>query len=150
MIPMETYSELFSLSLRGKIAAIFSRQGVTPSESDWAALRGERDFSMRDLARISHEAGLDIQIDFIERHEYVFVESYDDVLPCPNPTGWINGVPDETQKMAYLACKKPGGEMIAIVASNAGGTWLNHLRREDQTAGVPVSEEIVAWAPYEG
>lgn len=57
--------ELFELRIRGTMAFAFAQSGTVPTEAWWKMLRGEDDFTMRDIANIGYETGYQCDISFI-------------------------------------------------------------------------------------
>ncbi len=58
----EQFTELFALQLRGAVATAFAYSNAPISETHWKMLRGETEFTMRDIGEIGHITGFDMHL----------------------------------------------------------------------------------------
>ena len=56
------FTELWMLSLRGTVATAFSHSQAQISDEHWAMLRGEVEFTMRDIGEIGHITGFNMNL----------------------------------------------------------------------------------------
>jgi hypothetical protein len=56
-VKLETFVELFGFQVRGTVATAFVYSGVEPTDKQWKMLRGEAEFTMRDIGEIGYDTG---------------------------------------------------------------------------------------------
>lgn len=64
----DEYAELFETQTRGIIATAFVHAQMSPDEY-WSLIRGEREITMRDLAKIGHTTGYHMHMQLVPHLE---------------------------------------------------------------------------------
>ena len=63
----DEFAELFSLRVRGVLAAAFSHSDTTPTDEQWKMLRGECEITERDIGEIGWLTDCEMQFQAIDR-----------------------------------------------------------------------------------
>lgn len=59
-------ADLFQISWRGVLATAFANTYVTPSEQQWEMLNGDREVTLRDIAKVGHDTGTTFEMKFVD------------------------------------------------------------------------------------
>ena len=54
----DEFTELFAMQVRGSVATAFVHSRAEICDEHWQMLRGEKEFTMRDLGEIGHLTGV--------------------------------------------------------------------------------------------